>query len=348
MTDGLFIVSTGRCGSTLLSRILGRHPDLISVSELFSAIQPYAFPRRRVTGAEFWRLISEPHPLWTMALCQRCEPPEFLYPVDDPASRFSRTTGVPPIAAICLPTLTSRPDDLYSALAAAVPRFPEARVGILYQRLFGWLTRRLGRKLWLERSGGSLAYVEDIAREFPEAKFLHLYRDGQDVAMSMSRHQFFRLQLPGQRLGDEEGLAAGPRASRNGGGSESPRDPRHPLPEQALLDDAHRVPVSRFGLRWAATVLRGMATLTTLPPERVLHVAYEELVHNPRDTFKRTLTFFDVEAPSDSWLDRVATSVKPRQLQPRRLSAQEQEKLERLCGVGTRAIKNALAAQRSQ
>src|SRR4051812_47791592 len=106
VSGGRFIVSTGRCGSTLLSNLLSSHPSVLTVSELFSSLQPGAFPQEAVGGVEFWRLLSTPRELWTLALRQRIEPPEFLYPVDDPDAAFRRTDGVAPIAAVCLPAIS--------------------------------------------------------------------------------------------------------------------------------------------------------------------------------------------------------------------------------------------------
>ena len=38
----LFIVSTGRSGSTMLSDLLALHPNVLSISELFNALHPLA------------------------------------------------------------------------------------------------------------------------------------------------------------------------------------------------------------------------------------------------------------------------------------------------------------------
>jgi putative sulfotransferase len=306
MNPGRFIVSTGRCGSTLLSDLLASHPSVLAVSELFSSLQPDAFPQQILDGAELWRLLSTPRELWTLALRQRIEPPELLYPVDDPHAAFGRAGGVAPIAAVCLPAISSDPDRLYRDLAEAVPRFEPGPIGVQYGRLFDWLARRLGKPVWIERSGGSLVYVADIARAFPRARVLHLYRNGPDVALSMSRHPFFRFQL----------------------GAEGP-----PTQEPASA--------RRFGVRWSAMVVRGLDSLAALPPSDVIHLSYEELLANPAEALGRTAQFFGIEATRE-WIGQAASSIQPRRSRLSELDEAERAQLERVCAIGRRRIEAAV------
>lgn len=62
-----------------------------------------------------------------------------------------------------------------------------------YQKLFQWLAKTFKRVLWVERSGGSLRSVEQLITHFPDARFVHLVRDGRDCAISMSHHYGFRM-----------------------------------------------------------------------------------------------------------------------------------------------------------
>src|SRR3984893_12524358 len=64
-----FVVGTGRCGSTLLSRLLREHPDVLAMSEFFSTLRiaaaagPARFPTDDMDGAQLWRLLASPFPM---------------------------------------------------------------------------------------------------------------------------------------------------------------------------------------------------------------------------------------------------------------------------------------------
>jgi hypothetical protein len=47
----------------------------------------------------------------------------------------------------------------------------------------------------VERSAASLNMVGALRGQFPAARFVHLYRDGPDCALSMSRHPVFRREI---------------------------------------------------------------------------------------------------------------------------------------------------------
>ncbi len=102
-------------------------------------------------------------------------PGGLLYPFDDPKARFDATT-LPPIMAVALPHVTDRYEDLYDEVERFVRAQPKALPGDHFRALFNWLTARLGKKLWIERSGGSLFMASRLLRHFPEARVVHLFR----------------------------------------------------------------------------------------------------------------------------------------------------------------------------
>lgn len=334
-----FIVSTGRCGSTLLSSLLGKHPDVLALSELFASLQPGAFPAGKVSGEAFWEMLNEPQPIWSAVLEHRLEPREFRYPVDNVGSRFDRQTGVPPIATVCLPTITDDPDRLYSELESAVPSFPQAEIGELYRQLFDWLTARHGKRVWIERSGGSILYVKELAHHFQDARFVHLYRDGCETAFSMSEHVFFRLHLIAGMLATRPGDEVYGRvceierdAARKGG--------RPLLPElfdPVVVRELH-IPLGRFGRRWSAMILHGARQLTQQPQQSVLYLSLESMVANPSEQLRRLVAFFDLTEPSEDWLTWATAQIEDRPLAWPELPAEERARLQRTCAVGERLL----------
>ena len=104
-----------------------------------------------------------------------------------------------------LPHLTPDYENLYDDLEPIVRARPRADLAAQYRYLFEWLRQRFERRVWVERSGGSLLSVPRLRRLFPEARLVHVYRDGRDTALSMSRHPAFQTMLATldklQRLG---------------------------------------------------------------------------------------------------------------------------------------------------
>jgi hypothetical protein len=339
VTTPRFIVSTGRCGSSLLGALLGAHPAILNLSELFAAVQPGAFPHGTISGTRFWAMLSEPRIAWTVALAHRLEPLEFKYPVDA-GSRFDRQSGVPPIAGVCLATLTKEPDVLYEELEHTVPRFQAAEVGSLYSSLFDWLTDRLQRRVWVERSGGSLAYAGVIADSFRHGKFVHLYRDGCETALSMSRHPFFRMAVVRQTLAAHLKYDPYDECHPQGGGQPLPLELERLLPatfDGRMLRQVH-IPIERFGRYWSAMILHGTNALGKLSDADVLHISYDDVVCSPRAALQALFEFFELPAPSSSWLLSAVSNVHaPNRALPQ-LPIDERKTLARACAPGQRRL----------
>ena len=109
---GVFVVSTGRCGSTMLSNMLRLNPGILSLSEFFSLLMPDPLPAGELDAAAYWRLLSEPWVFFRHLYRLGLRVPEFLY-VPGPGSRFTAATGIPPILVTALPHLSEDPEGLY-------------------------------------------------------------------------------------------------------------------------------------------------------------------------------------------------------------------------------------------
>ena len=138
----VLVLSTGRCGSTMISDVLNLHPDVLSLSEVFSLLGPLALFRKRLSGRAMWALCSRQNPALRVLLSADPVPSEILYPFDDPHARYA-THNVPPILCTMLPHLTPDYENLYDDLEPIVRARPRAALGDQYRHLFEWLRRAL-------------------------------------------------------------------------------------------------------------------------------------------------------------------------------------------------------------
>jgi hypothetical protein len=347
-----FVVSSGRCGSTALSAVLRSHPRVLSLSEFFRCLGTEALEPGRYSGARFWDLLSRPRPHMTAVLRYRTEPPEVIY-LTDGDRRFGRESGVPPVLLIAFPHLVDDPDALLDELHEFVAPLPEQSLPDHFRALFGWLCTRFGREIVVERSGGSLATVESLIRYFPEARFVHLYRDGRRVAESMSRHSVFRLWVAAQGVS----RSVGPDATLDELGSVALSGPPPGADELAAktvderCDDLLRAmgfaadrlhsPVWRFGSLWTAMVRTGVAALEKLDSHMVLGVDFDDLLARPAGVLSLLDGFlFAVRTQGiDQWIAESASILRPSaENWGNGLSPVERRRLEIACRPGMKLI----------
>jgi hypothetical protein len=283
--------------------LLGRHPDVLALSEVFSAIGPErAFERPDLDGVEAWELFGRPR-AEAAALLARARIPEVLARTDGRDASL-----LAPLMLVCLPALADAPERLFEELRQNTIGERRGPARDAFERLFDWLRARTGRTLWLERSGGSLAYVDRIVHWWPRARLVHLWRHGADCARSMYRHPYFRVAVA--------------RA-------------RNPVLDVATAL-AMEPPLDRFAAYWTSTVLRGLGVLARHDPERVLTVRYEVLVQEPRCELARIATFLGVD-PIPQWLSWCTGEVRLSSIPPQHTGAHA-DTLDRLCAPAERAL----------
>jgi hypothetical protein len=303
--QGAFIVTAGRSGSTALSDALSRHKCVLSISEWFSSLGPPALLKASLSGEELWEQLSTPLLGLSWLLARHAEPHEFAYPLDD-SSRFNRSTGVPPALAIPLSKLSGDPEQTYGDLHDFVVTLPERTFGVQHAAVFDWLTKQMAREVWVERSGGSYGWLPLFATHyFPEARYVHLYRRGEEVALSMSRHSGFQLAMAGTAVARTVGY--NPYYLGQGRVGECPADEvRNLWPDRLQLQDLTEMERSPevFGEFWSVLASLAADTMSRLPPEQVLHVSYDSLTSAPGLELGRIASFLDVNS-SSQWLSEV-------------------------------------------
>src|SRR5215813_9306070 len=308
---GVFVVSTGRCGSTMLSNMLRLNPEILSLSEFLVLLMPDPLPPGELDAAAYWRLLAEPRPFLMHAYRLGVRVPEFLY-LPDADSRFTPATGIPPILITALPHLSDDPEGLYDEVEAFVAGLTPASAAAQHRRLIGWLCDRLGARAWVERSGSSLLFMSQLADLFGDAKFVHLYRDGRECAYSFSRHPAYRLAAVSAMLDSRLGMS--PYLGDDKPPEQVPPDLRPFMPETFDHEAFERfqVPVAESGQFWSDMITPALGVLASLPAERVLQVSYENLVAEPRQVLLRLARFADLPGTYPGWLDRAVQLVEPR------------------------------------
>jgi hypothetical protein len=334
---GVFVVSTGRCGSTMLSNIVRLNADVLSLSEFLSLLMPDPVPAGELDAAAYWRLLSEPWMFFRHAYQIGLRVPEFLY-LPGPGSRFTATTGIPPILVTALPHLSDDPEGLYDEVAAFVAGLTPASAAVQHGRLFGWLCDRLGARAWVERSGSSLMYVSQLAAAFPDARFVHLYRDGRECAYSFSRHPLYRLGAVEMMLYSRLGVSLYLGDARPP--AQVPPDLQPFMPEtfDRGAFERFQAQVTEAGQFWSDMILPALDVLASLPPARVLQLSYEDLVAEPRQILLRLARFADLPYADTRWLDRAVRLVTPRSPRWTSLPQQQISELTRVCEPAMRRL----------
>lgn len=325
-----FVVGTGRCGSTLLSRMLMESPEMASLFEFFNGLPGDRFAAGTRSGADVWEIITRPNQFVTMVTSRGHRVDEIVYPYDRPGVRFRPEDDVPWILVSTLPRLTDDPDALFDECRAFLLSQPSRTLPEHYRAFFSWLAGQCGRTMWNERSGSSIEYLPALAQAFPGARFVHIHRAGEEVALSMREHAAFRLAISiVYGLDPEVDLATAL-------GAITPR-PGEDDPVARML--ARRPHAAHFGTFWSDQLANGYPGLRWLHPEQYIEVAFEDLVGRPAETMRRIAVFFEMDTGHDGWIDRAAAIVRGQP--PARagdLPAAERARLGEVCRAGNRLL----------
>ena len=317
----------------MVSDILNLHPRVLSLSECISYIGIRSFSRRRPSGDWMWKCYSRQQYRTRLMLRGRYE--ELLYPLDDPRARFSQH-DLPPILCATLPHLTERYEELFDEIEPVVRGQPRQPCADHYRHLFGWLCRRFGCTVWAERSGGSLLFASRLLREFPEARVIHIFRDGRETALSMSRHYLFRLiaatmlKLRSFGLDAMASLAHG----RHWEGLSFRLEPL-----ARVLRTSERLPWDRltlpyFGMLWSAMIERGSRMFGHFPAGRLLNVRFEDVQAEPDAQIRRLIRFIDPDLEDEAWLREASAIPRPTPSKFEGLGAADRAALAEACRPG--------------
>ena len=329
----LFIVSTGRCGSTMLSDMVRLHPRLLSVSEFFAALAAGDVRDRQVSGEGAFRRLNTTRPAARAFLSSGLEVDEYTYPLG-PNSRYT-ADNVPPIMGTTLPHLTEDHEELWDELSPHLRARGHDSLLRHYRFVFEWLARHFGKQLWLERSGGSLLLVRTLARRFPDARFVHVFRDGRDTAMSMRGHHAFRAMVLAA-LGTSK-LRLDPFSAFNWPPTSPWVPPVARLQFRFFSAERYlntRIGLPAFGWFWSNMIERGTGYLEALQPDRVLSLRFESMLESPREEISRFIEFVGPEFADPEWLKKASDLPRAKPPSWTRLAPDEHAALAEACAPG--------------
>jgi hypothetical protein len=143
-----FLVGSGRSGTTLLRAIFDSHPELAVPDEVSFIIR---LARPHYARRYGWPRRFEPEPLVDLLL----------------GNASLRRWGL------------SEDEVRTAVLEPAATSFAEA-----VRRLYAAYAAGRGKSRYADKTPMHVLYVRRLAARFPEARFVHLIRDGRDVALS--------------------------------------------------------------------------------------------------------------------------------------------------------------------
>ena len=317
----------------MISGMLNRHPDILSMSEFFSMLSLGAFAGKKVNGERMWRLLSQPGK-W-MGVIGRESFSELLYPLRAPGARFDAAT-LPPIMAVTLPHLTDRYEQLYEEIGPFVRAQSTALPADHYRALFTWLGERLGKKLWIERHGGSLVMASRLLRHFPEARVVHVFRDGRDATLSMSVHPPFRLALALMRRARRRGIDLYRALERLEGGDRL-TSMLWTLQWRILdINDllSAEVSLTEVAEFWSRMIETGHRVFGHFGPDRLLELRFEDMQEHPEREARRLIEFISPELDARAWIAEVARIPRRTQSKFTRLDPDTRQAITETCRPG--------------
>lgn len=236
-----FLIGTGRCGSTLAYEVLAHHPAVGFVSRLDNRWARTPRPLRRHAATIYRRLRTGP-----LTVSRRLGPSE---------AYVALSREVSPMITDPYRDLTA--EDVTPWLAGRLRRFFDDRTapgGRFVHKFTGW-----------PRAG----FLHAV---FPEARFVHIVRDGRAVANSLVQMPWWRGHLgsAGWRFG--------------------------PLPDAYAQEweAGGQCLVHLAGLGWKTMMDRYEDARAAVPSEQWLDVRYEDLLTDPRKHLDRILGFYEL------------------------------------------------------
>ncbi len=259
--DPFFVVGTGRSGTTLFRNLLRHHPTI------FIPRETHWLP---ILWAEFG--ASEVRTASIQATVDRV----FMAKGRTPFERIMREDGLDG-------------DEIRSSIRDRLG--VTTTVAGFHRGLLELLAEQTRRTQTGDKTPDYGFFMATLLELFPESRFIHLVRDGRDVALSMSKVLSFRI-LAALELTRWWDVALDSEYRRG-------------------LDAADReMPPERFLELWLRRVRGIREEALKIPVDRYLEITYEDLLAAPVDVLRQVNAFLMLQG-DESWIHEAAAMVRP-------------------------------------
>ncbi len=250
-----FIVGTGRCGTNLLNKMLDFHPQLQAVTEThFISTLASRFADMELSAEDFWTVIDEHYTSsgtrkWTDAHLEAAN----ISDKDFFKKEFIKYCHS------------------HHTHAERIMAF------------FNFIYKKNNHDI-IDKTPQYGLQMQAISRLFPQAKFIHLIRDGRFAATSMVKHPGICRLI-------------------NGGHPDQLLNFSY---EAALSQVTADEPTLQEAIKyWEKVVLAIQKQAKGLAPSQYLELHYEDLLTHPRHTLQTVTTFLNIRSKG-FWLWRAA------------------------------------------
>lgn len=258
-----FAVGSGRSGTTMFRRLLTVHPDIFMPREThWIPIMYDYFGLREAESEELIRIMEETY----MAKGR---------------TALLRITDKCPIPH----------DEFMAGFRRRLPASGKCAIRVFMDAFYGYLCELHGAKTAGDKTPDYAQCMTVLQSIWPEAKFLHIYRDGRDVALSMREVLSFRLQVA-WRTNHWWAVAYSKIYERE--------------MEKAKAD----IPLAKFYELWRSRYLRTMDEKRRLNEGSYMDFRYEELLIDPPGVLGNVADFLGLP-DRDRWIAEAAKMVIP-------------------------------------
>ncbi len=160
VSEPVFVVGMNGSGTSMMLDSLGRHPDLFAVPHE-TLMMPYIIAQADRFGD--LNIDKNFRAYWRFAIDQ-----------------------MPVLRRIYAGKKPELPEDW-----RAQPR----SVAGVFEGILGFLAAAQNKKRWCEKTPDHVQHIDMLSRIFPGARFIHMIRDGREVACSITRRQKRRPEL---------------------------------------------------------------------------------------------------------------------------------------------------------